>query len=237
MGNIRGNDEDSRADHRADHDHRRIEQAEPLYELRCEDCCRVLSWIRLVAPCRVPFAQDACTKICRTCSAIARIFARLLGRILRPTSSRESPRPNPRPRDKHSAARFQSDAADGDQRLIRQLPRRAQKFDPDNRVGIRFRGCRENRPYCNIIRRSAARLPQLLEVVCRNAHPAGRLANLSRVFHGQIVLADVDPAAPAIAAMSGRSLRIKRTPRGAEHESTHASVAQKRPAGAVLSRS
>ena len=42
-------------------------------------------------------------------------------------------------------------------------------------------------------------------------------ADFARVFDGEILLADVDTAAPAMAAMSGRSLTMKRTPRGAEN--------------------
>ena len=65
------------------------------------------------------------------------------------------------------------------------------KIDPHDRIGIGLRGRRKDGPHGNIIRRSGIGRAQLLQVVCRNAHPARRAANAARVFHREIVLPDV----------------------------------------------
>src|SRR5579862_7837146 len=144
MSDVGRDDEDTGTDHRADHDHGRIEEAEAFYQFV------------------------------------------VLGRYLRHVVAAL---------ERRLAAWRSRSFRDGEKRLARRGAGRADEIETDDRVGILLCRRREDRAYGYIVRRSAVGLPQLVEIVCRNAYPACGTDDFAGVVGGQVFLADVDAAA------------------------------------------
>jgi hypothetical protein len=84
------------------------------------------------------------------------------------------------------------DAADGDYGFARQFSGCADQVQAYYWVGIFFRGGWVDWAHSYIVRRSAVRGFELIEIVCRNSNPSGGGAEFSRGFYGEVFLAHVD---------------------------------------------
>src|SRR5882724_1171753 len=99
-----------------------------------------------------------------------------------------------RTRGNHFGHALQGNSTDSYDRLVRQAPRRANHFQANDGVGIRFSISRKDRSKRNIIRRSLRGCSELLEIMRGNADDSLRPDDAACRVGAKIVLPDVHTA-------------------------------------------